>query len=104
MPDYGPRVDEGFDAGVARLQVEVDEQIHADLTTAHDMAVASLVRFEQQSGPLDDPGVGMFAEWVAAATIVRRVHDEPPLEPDDIDAFLPNAVQFLNTLFCPPPV
>jgi hypothetical protein len=104
MPDYRPRVDEGFNAGVTRLQVEVDEQMRADLTSAFHMAVEALERFDQQNRPLGDPGVSMFAEWVAAAAIVRRVHGEPPLVPDDLDAFLPSAVKFLNTLFCPPPV
>jgi hypothetical protein len=103
MPYYDSRVDEGFNASVTRLQVQVDDHLHEVLVAAHGMAVDALERFEQQSRPLDDPGVNMFAEWVAAAAIVRSAHGEPPLERDDIDAFLPYAVKFLNTLFCPPP-
>jgi hypothetical protein len=45
----------------------------------------------------------MFAEWVAVAAIVRIAHDEPPLQRDDLDAFLPAAIRILNTAFCPPP-
>jgi hypothetical protein len=45
----------------------------------------------------------MFAEWVAMAAIVRIAHDEPPLQRDDLEAFLPAASGFLNTLFCGPP-
>jgi hypothetical protein len=105
--DYGPDVDGGFNAGVdrfARLGLEVDDQVRADLIHARDMTVAALERFERDVGPLDEPGVGMFAEWVAAGTIIRTAHHESPLQPDDLDAFLPAAVNFLNTLFCPPPI
>ena len=106
MADYRSGVDAGFTAGVDRFVrqgLEVDDQINADLRDSYHITVAALERYEQEVGPLDEPGVGMFAEWVAAGTIIRSTHHESPLQPEDLDSFLPVAVKFLNTLFCPPP-
>jgi len=108
MPDYKAAVAEGFDLFVERVltpnNIDVTEPVRVELARSQEMAVHALYEFEGKVGrPLDDSGVGMLAEWVAAATVIRSLHGEASLLQQDIDEFLPAAAKFLNTLFCPPP-
>jgi hypothetical protein len=75
----------------------------ASLEEPRRLVLAVLDNYEASGIHLERPGVTMFAEWVALAATVRLVHIEPRLKRDDIEAFLPAAVEMLNTLFCGPP-
>ena len=85
------------------MDIIVDDSRLAPLEEPRSLALAVLDDYEARSGHLGRLGVTMFAEWVAVAAIVRIAHDEPPLQRDDLEAFLPAASGFLNTVFCPPP-
>ena len=108
MADYNDIITNSFnvwiDQALISNNIEVTDQIRADLMASHEMTVNAIERFSEQRGPLGGAGVGMFAEWVAAGTVIRSFHGEPALRSEDIDEFLPAAADFLNTLFCPPPV
>lgn len=107
MPDFEQDVDDGFRSAlthwVSEMDVIVDDSQLAPLEEPRSLTLAVLGDYEARSGHVGRLGVTMFAEWVAMAAIVRIAHDEPPLQRDDLEAFLPAASGFLNTIFCGPP-
>ncbi len=107
MPDFERDVDEGFTRGVARWDSEsgttVEDSLLPQLQEARSLALTALYDYEERNRQLGQPGVSMFAEWIALAAIIRAAHHEPPLQENDVEMFLPAAVGILNTLFCPPP-
>jgi hypothetical protein len=107
MPDFEQDVDDGFRSGLERwgeeIGVTVDDSLLPLLEEPRRLALAVLYDHEARGGHLGRPGVTMFAEWVAVAAIVRLAHGETPVQRDDLDTFLPPAIEFLNTAFCPPP-
>ena len=107
MPDFEQDIDDGFRSGLARwgpeIGITIDDSLLTPLEEPRSLALAVLDDYEARGGHLGRPGVTMFAEWVALAAIVRLAHNEPPLQRDDLDTFLPAAIEILNTLFCGPP-
>lgn len=108
MPNFEQDIDNGFRSALTRWASEIDIAVdYSQLTLLEEHRSLTLVvlgDYEARSGHLGRLGVTMFAEWVAIAAIIRIAHDEPPLQRDHLDAFLPAATEMLNTAFCHPPM